>query len=208
MNNSKLRGWFPILTAIIMLIFWTLFAVLLPMQEPYINWVMNDHWTWINVLGFAGSVFGLFALMTLHHYISGPTLFDQLGYGLATLGVVILTSVLFFEAFILKGIATIQPELIVLNQGFYEHQPFVMANLIGGSCMSIGFVVLGLTLVKQQEFKSWKLVMLMIAIPMFAIVLMPGNVRLLGVLLYAISFIGLGVEMIKRSSKSIDPKSK
>ena len=198
-NISNLNGWFPIITAVLMLSFWILFAAFLPMQEEYLKWVLDDDWTWINLIGFVGSTFGVFALTAIFSTLRNKNYLDYIGYGVGIAGIVILTSILFFETFILKGIALQKPELIDLTQGFYQYSIFKLANVSGGILLTVGFIILGIKMLYLSTFKAWKIVLLMIACPLFGIVLMPGNVRLLGVLLYSISFIAIGIEMISNT---------
>lgn len=191
-------GWFPISTAVLMLLFWTLFAVFLPMQENYVNWIFDSDWTWINVIGFIGSLMGIFAFNSIFSALDSERNTDFIGYFTAIIGIVMLTSILFFEAFILKGIAIESPELIDLNAGFYQNIAFKTANLSGGVLLTIGVLILGISMLRRKTFKKWKVILFMIACPLFGIVIMPGNLRLLGVLLYAISLIAIGIEMNKK----------
>lgn len=196
-QTNNRNGWFPIIAAVLMLSFWILFAVFLPMKEEYVNWVLDDDWTWINIIGFIGSAFGIFALQAIFSTIKGKNTVDRILFGTGVIGIVILTSLLFFETFILKGIALQNPELIDLNGSFYQYPIFKLANLLGGILLSISFFGLGVRMIILSTFKKWKLILLMIACPLFGIVIMPGNLRLLGVLLYAVSLIAIGIEMIK-----------
>lgn len=195
MKNSG--GYFLIASGGLMGAFWTLFALFLPMQEAYLNWVMNPNWTWINVIGFMGSLLGIFAIQTLYQLLNSSGVLIKLAYVLSVIGVVILTSILFFEAFILKGIAVEAEEMIKLGVGFYVHPPFETINLIGGIAMTFGMSVIGYHLLQQALVKRWKVIMLMISIPLFSLVVLPPNARLVGVLLYTISFIGLGIELVR-----------
>ncbi|MFY0644349.1 MAG: hypothetical protein JXR19_07765 [Bacteroidia bacterium] len=197
-------GWLLIITAILMLAFWTLFAILLPMQEPYIHWVQNKHWTWINSIGFSGSIFGLFSILVLFNYIGRKTVSSFIGLGLGLTGITFLTGLLFFEAFVIKGIALEQASLIRLGEGFYNHTPFKWATTLGGIFLSLGFILLGIDMLKCNSFKNWKIYILMLACPLFGLVIVPGNLRILGVLLYGIAFISIGLEILRKSSTTFD----
>lgn len=109
------KGLFLISSGALLLIFWILFAVFLPMTEPYINWVMDPDWLWINSIGFTGSLLGLFAMNELRSKADTSDKLASLGYFFSIFGVIILTSLLFFEAFILKGIALQSPTLVDLD---------------------------------------------------------------------------------------------
>ncbi|MDH5598755.1 MAG: hypothetical protein OEY34_06515 [Cyclobacteriaceae bacterium] len=194
---NQYKGWFPIVSAVLLLSFWVLFALFLPMNQAYLNWVLNKHWTWINGVGFLGSLSGFLAVNALFQYKGYSAKWDYIIYCVVQIGIISLTSLLFFEAFILKGIAKISPELIVLNQGFYKESAFRWANLIGGIFFSSGMVLMSISMLKKTSFKPWKLVLLILGAPLFGIVWMPGNLRILGVLLFSISYMAIGVEMLK-----------
>ena len=202
LNQLHPSGWILMSTAAFMLSFWILFAILLPMQEEYINWILDKDWTWINLIGFVGSLLGIFALNSILSVIEGQKKSDLIAYFLAVSGIVILTSILFFEGFILKGLALENPEIIDFNSGFYQHIAFKIASNTGGILLSIGVLMLGISMLRKNTFKKWKVILFMIACPLFGIVSMPGNARLLGVLLYAISLIALGAEMNKKRNPS------
>ena len=128
-NNLLYSGWFPISTAALMLSFWILYAIFLPMQKAYIYWVLDNDWTWINLVGFMGSLMGIFALNSIFLILDSKRITDFIGYFIGVSGIVILTATLFFEAFVLKGIALENPNLIDLNSGFYQDITFRNATL-------------------------------------------------------------------------------
>jgi hypothetical protein len=191
------KGLFLISSGALLLIFWILFAVFLPMTEPYINWVMDPDWLWINSIGFTGSLLGLFAMNELRSKADTSDKLASLGYFFSIFGVIILTSLLFFEAFILKGIALQSPTLVDLDGSFYQYWPFKSIGLAGGLSLSLGAFLLGWRLYSKASFRKWKVIVFMISCPLFGIVLMPGNLRLLGVLMYTVAFISMGVELLK-----------
>ena len=197
MNKDK-QGWLPIISASMLFIFWIFFAVFLPMTEPYINWVMDNDWIWVNTLGFTGSTLGIFSLYSIYYTIDSRKNLEAIAMGLSVFGIAILTSILFFESFILKGIALENESLIDLNAGFYAFVPFRLASLAGGMMFSAGMIILGIRMVQKKTFKRWSLLLLIIGCPLFGITIMPGNLRLLGVLLYSIAFIAIGVQMLKK----------
>jgi len=198
--QKHLEGIFPILSASLLLIFWTTFAVFLPMNKEYIHWVMDEDWMWVNIIGFTGSILGIFSVTVIARFYKLKSGFDVLAYGSAMIGVVLLTSLLFFETFILKGIAKTNPELVNLTTGFYQEISFIISNLLGGVLYSMGMIFLSARMFMQKTFASWKIALLIIGAPLFTITLVPGNLRILGVLLSSIALIGMGVEMLKTKS--------
>ena len=196
MSRFRGSGWLLIISASLLALFWVLFALFLPMQKPYISWVLDDDWTWINCIGFSGSLTAVLAVMALFEFKKRKGYFDYIAFAFAIIGTVYLTSILFFEAFILKGIALVNPELILLDGSFYMYPSFKVANIVGGISFSFGMIGLSVRMMKERTFRRWKLIMLLIASPLFGIVLFSGNIRLIGVLLFTISFVSIGKEMI------------
>lgn len=194
-NRIESSGWFTILTAILMLSYWTLFAVLIPMKEEYINWILDSDWVWVNSIGFVGSLTGIFAINSIFSILKSARSIDLIAYLMAVSGIVILTSILFFETFILKSIALVNPEIIDLNTGMHQSIVFQSVSIIGGILLSIGVIMLGIRLIIKKTFIRWKIVLFIIACPLFGIVYMPGNIRLLGIVLYTISLTAIGIEM-------------
>lgn len=199
MKQNK-QGWLPIVSASMLLTFWIFFAVFLPMTEPYINWVLDSDWIWINTLGFIGSSLGVLSIYSIYQKISSRGNIEHIALGMAIIGVVVLTCILFFESFILKGIALENKNLIDLGGSFYAYKPFMIASLAGGILFSLGMILLGILMIQKKTFKRWSLIVLIIGCPLFGIMLVPGNFRLLGVLLYAIAFISIGSQMLKENN--------
>lgn len=202
MNNSLSKSGLPIiLSSSLLFIFWILFAVFLPMQDPYLQWVLDSDWVWVNLIGFTGSLLGLFAINSIFN-LGSRTKIENLYYALSVAGIAIMTSILFFEAFILKGIALQNPEIIQLNEGFYLFTPFRFISLLGGFFLSIGIIGICVKFIRSKTLKVWKLIILAISTPLFSIIVVPGNLRLLGVLLYFVSLLSIGIEIEKRRRTS------
>lgn len=202
-NQNKHQGIALILSGSLLFLFWTLFALFIPMTEPYIKWVLDEDWIWINAIGFSGSMIGIFAITNLKSLVQKSRM-ANLFFILSISGIVILSSILFFEAFILKGIARLAPEIVVLNEGYYIEPSFYGINLLGGLSFSGGVIGIASLLFRQGAIKKWKLITLMISCPLFGIVIMPPNLRLLGVLLYFISFLLIGVEIQRIKDSTIN----
>ena len=161
---------------------------------------MDDDWIWINTLGFIGSTLGILSLFSIYLTINTRGLLERVAFGLSIFGIAVLTSILFFESFILKGIAIENQALVDLSGSFYSFPPFKLASLAGGIIFSAGMMLLGVFMIKKKTFNRWSLILLIIGSPLFGIMLVPGNLRLLGVLLYSVAFIAIGVQMLKRDN--------
>lgn len=201
--NSICSGLTVIVSTGLLFVFWIFFAVFLPMSSPYNQWVADSDWFWVNSIGFTGSLFGVFAFQQFYSCKHSKTPFSLLLYLSGQIGIVILTCLLFFETFILKGIVIQNPDLVQLNHGFYTYTPFRLINIIGGGLFSIGTVGVSLSMMKDRSFKKWKLILLSCGAPLFGLVFVPGNLRLVGLLLYAIAYISIGLEMIKMTHKEL-----
>lgn len=193
-----LTGCTLILSGLMMACFWTSFALFLPMQSPYIDWVLDRDWTWVNLLGFGGAVLGVLSLFVLFSILQRISTAGMLGLVLGVAGSTMLAGVLYFETFMLKGLARAAPELVDLGGPFYHYPVFRFANLSGGVMLTAGAVLLGLVLVRQAVLKRWKVSLWMVANPLFGLVILPGNLRLIGVLLYAVSMAAMGWEVFNK----------
>jgi hypothetical protein len=201
MATASKSGWLPILSASLLVICWTLFAILIPMKQEYVKWVLDINWVWVNTIGFLGAALGVFAFFAIYSYSNLRTTLDHLATGIAIMGAVMLSGILFFEAFILKGIALQVPDMVQVGEGFYLYPSFYYGNLAGGMMTSIGIIVLSYRLIKSKIFKTWKLVVLSIGTFFFTIVAIDPNLRLVGLVLYATGLISVGMEMLKAGSK-------
>jgi hypothetical protein len=198
MNALNKSGYPIIISSSLLFVFWILFAVFLPMQEEYIHWVMDSDWVWVNSVGFLGSLLGIFAINSF--FSNGQnSKTEGILYICSIAGIVIMTAILFFEAFILKGIAIQQADIVVLNEGFYLFAPFRLVSLLGGILLSVGIIGICIKYIKLRQLKSWKLITLAIGTPLFSLIIVPGNLRLLGVLLYFIGFLFIGIEIQKKN---------
>ena len=201
MSLLNKTGWFPIISGIALILFWILFALFLPMNEAYVNWVLDSDWVWINSIGFFGSTMGIFALYSIYSYGSPQNQLDKIGVIIGVAGIVLLSSLLFFEAYVLSILATIQPSIVNLNGELYTNPSFKAVSSLGGILLSIGVLFLSPGLFQQRTLNTWKIILLVISTPMFSLLFLPGNLRLLGVVLYSISLISLGIEINNQKKK-------
>lgn len=194
--KGKFKAWILILTGTLMFSYWILFALFLPMSEEYNKWILDPDWTWVNVIGYSASLFGVFSLIVFKDLLHAYDKIVAISFPISLVGAIGLSSILFFEGFILKGITLENDSIIRLNESFYLHGPFKVANLLSGILFSTGVLVLAIKMIDQKSFRKWSLIVLLISCPLFSIVLFPGNIRLVGVLLYTTAFVSLGVQQL------------
>ncbi len=175
---------------IIMPLYWILFALYLPMKEIYISWVSSKHWIWVNSIGFAAAIVGIIASFVIVQYI-GEQIFNYLSFIIVIIGSVIMASLLYFEAFILSGLLSPAPQLVNQQSELYNFKAFMRIRVIGGIIFSIGFIAWGIVWLASGKVPVWSSICMMIGAPLFSLVFLSGNLRLLGVLLYSTGLLGV-----------------
>ncbi len=181
--------------AIIMPLYWILFAIYLPMKERYINWVSSKNWIWVNCIGFAGAIVGILGSFVIVLFI-GDTILNYLAFFIVVVGSVIMTSLLYFESFILPGLILPAPHLVNQQSELYKFKAFIRIRVIGGIIFSIGFIVWGIEWLASGKLPLWSSICMMIGAPLFSLVFLSGNLRLLGVLLYSAGLLGVGLKIL------------
>ena len=195
LNYKNLGALVTLSASVILPVYWITFAVALPMREKYITWVASRNWVWVNSVGFAGGIAGIFAVVIITVYL-GPGLLNYSTVALAIAGSVIMTSLLYFEAYILPGLVSAAPALVDQTGSLYTAPPFRIARLVGSIMFSLGFIVWGLVWITSGRLPLWASLCLISGAPLFSLVFLPGNLRLAGVLLYAAGLFGAGLKML------------
>ena len=107
-----------------------------------------------------------------------------------------MTSLLYFEAYILPGLVSVAPVLVDQTGPLYTAPPFRIVRLVGSIIFSVGFIVWGLVWIRSGRLPLWASLCLISGAPLFSLVFLPGNLRLAGVFLYAAGLFGAGLKML------------
>lgn len=196
MEISDTSGaWVVLVAAVSFPVYWILFAIFLPMKEKYLNWVKSKNWIWVNSIGFVSVILGVFSAIFIANFI-GPSTFNYFATALVIVGAILMGSLLYFETYILPGLAATEPKLVDQSGPFYNSKSFIYIRNIGSFTIALGFVLWGVVWIQSGIVPLWQSLAVMIGAPLFAPVTMNGNVRLLGIFLYSAGLIGFGINML------------
>ncbi len=196
----SLFGYANILTGILLLAFWYLYAILLPYQKLDTTLsilVVNKNWTFVNILGVSGSVIGLLGLVGI--LIKGGETFNTLGvigFILAFVGTVLLTGALLWDTVIWPILVSHDSSILDFQGPIYTSKTFVPFFVVSGIIYSAGYIILGIAMVKSGVFPSWASIMLAVGAPLFGLGSMFGKLqvypRSVGITLFGIGLIWIG----------------
>lgn len=183
--------------------FWYLYALVLPfrrLREGIWHLARDRNWTWINLLGSAGAVLAILALVVLWHL--HPDLDGRLGVAgvlAAVAGLSMLSGNLAWEA-ILWPILTRHDERVLAFDGpIYRSKVMLGYFAAAGLAFSVGYVLVGLAL-RDGPLGGLPAWCLIVGAPAFALGPMMGNlqvlVRSVGITLLAAGEIWIGVRLL------------
>jgi len=188
-------SYFIIFSAVLMPIYWILFAVFLPMKENYIRWVSSKNWIWVNSVGFLGAIMGMLASFFIAVYV-GESLINYLLLTCVIIGSVMMTSLLYFEAYILPGMVSSAPALVDQSSILYNSKSFKLIRLLGSFIFGAGYIIWAVIWLLSGKIPVWSSICIMIGAPVFSAIYLPGNLRLLGILLYSAGLMGIGLQIL------------
>ena len=200
----KTEGILSIIGAVGLLIWWILMPVLLPIidsADNFQNLILNNNWVPINIIGLISTI--LLTLGFPGFYLKNHEKFNKLGfYGLiiASSGLILFTSIQYYETLLWPAAAKINPELLQVKGALVSGDSGVVAGLISsGVLLGIGYILFGISALQTKSYPKIPLWLLIIGAPVF------GNgiafpIRTIGLLLFCIGTIWLAV--------SLQPKAK
>jgi len=200
----NLAGFANIAAGILLLLFWYLFALLLPyrdLRETLSILVVNRNWVFINTLGVCGSLLGLFGLSGIYLKAADQIgLAGLLGYSLAFLGTALFSATLLWDTLIWPILAGHDPTLLDFKGPIYSSKTFVPFFILSGIIYSLGYVIFALSLTQTGSYPIWACIALMIGAPLFGLGAALGKLqvytRSIGITLLSAALIWLGIFII------------
>ena len=201
-RSIKMSGAANILSAILLLLFWFLFALLMPYQElptaqTLAVLVKDSDWLLVNLLGVQGALVGLVGFIGLHLW----RIEDSGRLGLAGLisgfiGLVMLTAQLMWETFIWKALIADFPDIFAFTGPLYSSPLFLGMAIVAGFLFTMGFILTGLMLSQREptlRIAAWCLI---IGAPLFGLGALAGTVqvfvRSVGIVIFAVGLVWVG----------------
>jgi len=175
--------------------------VVLPIAESsenFKNLILDNNWVQINLVGLISMI--LLTLGFAGFYIKCYEKFNKLGFiGLiiTLFGLVLFTSIQYYETLLWPAAARINPELLQVKGALVNGDLRVVAGLItSGAFLGIGYIIFGISALQMKEYPKIPVWFLIIGAPIF------GNgiafpIRTFGLLLFCIGTIWLASNIRK-----------
>ena len=202
-NFFRVTGFANIISAICLLLFWFLYALLLPINEVPTNYhllILDPDWLLVNGLGVIGFVLVLVGILGIFFkQFNELTELGMFAFLITIVGVVLYNAGIYYETFIWPILAVSDPNLVTLSTGpIYSNPIFFMMQILSGSIFSIGFIIFGYSTYKTNTFSKWAILLLVIGVFLFIPGFFPYIVRTLGIVVYAGGLIWVGYMLIKQ----------
>ena len=182
-----------------LLIWWCLFPVVLPIgesSENFQNLILDANWTALNLIGLVSCLLlclglpGIFLAHYKHFKMSG-----FIGLLLACTGLVLFTSIQYYETFIWPAAAEVHPEMVqaqgVLVSG---HTLVVGGLLVSGIILGAGYILFGIASLCSKMYPAIPIWFLMLGAVLFGNgILFP--VRTIGLLFFSTGIIWISVRL-------------
>ena len=182
-----------------LLIWWCLFPVVLPIgesSENFQNLILDANWTALNLIGLVSCLLlclglpGIFLAHYKHFKMSG-----FIGLLLACTGLVLFTSIQYYETFIWPAAAEVHPEMVqaqgVLVSG---HTLVVGGLLVSGIILGAGYILFGIASLCSKMYPAIPIWFLMLGAVLFGNgILFP--VRTMGLLFFSTGIIWISVRL-------------
>ncbi|MHA2009934.1 MAG: hypothetical protein ACW99E_21920 [Promethearchaeota archaeon] len=202
-NFFRITGFANILSAVFLLLFWFLYAILLPINEVPANYhllILDPDWLIVNVLGVIGFVLALIGILGLFFkQFNDLTALGMVGFLITFVGQVLYNAGIYYETFIWPVLAESDPNLIDLSNGpIYSNPAFFTILMLAGSIYVIGFLIFGYSTYKTDSFPKWAILILVIGVVLFIPGFFPYIIRTVGIIVYAVGLIWMGYMLIKQ----------
>ena len=202
-NFFRITGLANIISAVFLLLFWFLYAILLPINEVPANYhllILDPDWLLVNGLGVIGFILVLVGILGIFFkQFNELTDLGMFAFLITIVGVVLYNAGMYYETFIWPILAVSDPNLVTLSTGpIYSNPVFFMMQILSGSIFSIGFIIFGYSTYKTNTFSKWAILLLVVGVFLFIPGFFPYIVRTLGIVVYAVGLIWVGYILIKQ----------
>ncbi|GAJ05337.1 unnamed protein product, partial [marine sediment metagenome] len=193
-NFFRITGVANIVSAVCLLLFWFLYAILLPIDEVPANYdllILDPDWLLVNSLGVIGFVLALVGILGIFFkQFNGLSALGMFGFLITIVGQVLYNAGMYYETFIWPILAKFDDNLVHLSTGpIYSNPVFFIMQILAGSIFAIGFLIFGISTYKTKSFSKWAILLLVIGVVLFIPGFFPYLVRTVGIIAYAIGLI-------------------
>jgi hypothetical protein len=201
-------GYFNMASGVLMLLFWYLYAILLPYGQLSTSLsllVLNKYWAFVNILGSSGALLGIVGLVGL--FISMENRLNNLailGFILALLGGILMFIALMRDTLLWPILANYDPGLLDFTGPIYTSKTFLPFFIFSGVLYTIGNMLFGFAIAGSGLYPIWAGHFLAWGALLFGMGALFGGwqvyIRSIGVTVLSIGLIWLGYLMSNAQS--------
>lgn len=152
-------GTFNILSGLLLLAFWYLYAALLPynrLSSSLSILVEDSNWGFVNILGASGALLGVVGLVGLFISLDGSLgRWGTAGFIIALLGSILMFAALLRDTLMWPILAGHDPSLLDFTGPIYASRTFVPFFIFSGLLYAVGNVLFGLAISGSGLYPSW-----------------------------------------------------
>ena len=205
-NLVAIEGFFSLIGAIGLMLWWILMPIFLPVSdaaENFNNLILDSNWVYLNLIGLGSAI--CLTLGFPGFYLKNYKKFNRTGFFgliLASTGLILFTSIQYYETLLWPAAAQVNPELLDARGALVSGDIGVMSGLIiSGVFLGIGYILFGVSALQTKSYPRIPLWFVIIGAPVF------GNgiafpVRTVGLILFCIGTIWLANNIIKNMQSS------
>ena len=168
----RIESYFSILGSVGLIVWWFLMPILLPVSdasENFQNLVLDDSWIALNAIGLISTL--LLTLGFPGFYLKHHEKFNSLGFTgliLAVSGLILFTSIQYYETLLWPAAARINPDLLQAKGALVSGDVGVVAGLMtSGLLLGIGYILFGIAALQTKAYAKIPLWLIIIGAPVF-----------------------------------------
>jgi hypothetical protein len=152
-------GIFNILSGILLLLYWYLYALLLPygqLSNSLALLVMDENYVFINLIGLFGALSGIIGLVGLFYCFEGQMSKSAgVGFILALIGSILMFTTMMRDTLLWPILVGFDPSLLDFSGPIYTSNTFLPSFIFFGLLYTLGFMVFGIAITRSKIFPRW-----------------------------------------------------
>ena len=192
MNNpSAIPSRFHVVTLVLSGLLTVVGALLHPDEKAHPETVLTAVWMIAHALFLASMALALLGLPGVYARMARA---GRIGVALGSLGLTLLVPLFVIEAFVLPTLASDPAGLKLIEAAF--NGPLGLMALTASICVSVGFVLLGVVIVRQGVMPRWVALFLIVGAPLASLSdMLPHLIAMAGIALMGIGLGALGATL-------------
>jgi hypothetical protein len=181
-------------------------GLILHPMPPFSASIATSQWAISHLLWWIGALAGIVGLAGLYlRQREDVGILGFIGSSLGVIGLALVASAMYFEAFIAPSVAARAPELFESFPAAGGWEGFLAGVLASGALFGVGFLLFGITMFRAHTMPRWAIVLAVLGgIPFAVNFLLPRPIAILAVTAHSIGLAGLGYALWKSVGQPVN----